>query len=447
MRVTNIRFVDRLLDYRKVMYVCHKNADPDAVGSAYALSESFGGDICLSDGSNRVASNVIKQLEIETIADPDTDDYDLIVSVDTSTQNQIPNIKLDTYAVIDHHVTSTLLDKAEFYIHETTTSNVELIFRLLYETGIPISKKVAVAMITGIITDTGHFKHADENTFKTLSDIIRTTNVDYTEALELLAKTPQDISQRISMLAAAQRNKFERIGDTLISRTYINSYGGAAASMLTNIGADISLVGHKKENDLVRVNVRAKKEVVQKGLNLGKVMEKIGEKYDGTGGGHAGAAGVDSRTCTVNELMDECINEIYEVVGGIEGKNIQNMKKYPKPNTKRKNVKYNNNNINKTKSTTGKKVENPVENTKVNNEFNTNVNAELNTKVNNELNTKLNTKVNNELNTNVNSELNTKVNNELNTNVNAELNTKVNNELNTNVNSESNTKLNNEFNT
>lgn len=314
MKVTNIEFVDRLLDYRKILYLCHKNADPDAVGSAYALSESFGGDIGLVEGSNRVADNIINRMGINVIEAPDPDDYDLIVVVDTSTHNQISNMPLHRYAMIDHHSTISLLDKADFYIHEIVTSNVELVFRLLNETGIPISQKVAIVMLTGIITDTGHFKHANSDTFETLSEIIRTTNIVYTDALDLMATTPQDISLKIAMLKAARRNRFRRISDTIISTTQVSSYGGSAAAMLTNIGADVALVGTIKENNLVRVNGRAKREIVQKGLNLGILMEQIGEKYGGSGGGHSGAAGVDSSACTLDVLMQECIEQISDVL-------------------------------------------------------------------------------------------------------------------------------------
>jgi len=292
MRVTDLEFFNRLLDYRNILYICHRNADPDAVGSAYTLAEAFGGTIGLVDDCNRVAANLIDKLDIPVTMFPDPSDYDMTVVVDTSTRGQLNELKLGKFCLIDHHATTALLDDAEFYIHEETTSTVEIIFRILNVAGIPISTKMGLAMITGIITDTGHLKHANSSTFKTLSGIMEVSGVDYFDALELMAATPQDISIRIAMLKAAMRCKVERVGDCLIATTNVSSYGGAAASMLTNIGADIAFVGSAKDENSVRISGRAKRDMILSGVNLGKLMEDVGEKYNGTGGGHSGAAGM-----------------------------------------------------------------------------------------------------------------------------------------------------------
>ena len=55
MRVSDIEFFNRLLDYKNILYLCHRNADPDALGSAYALCETFGGTIGLADGCNKLS--------------------------------------------------------------------------------------------------------------------------------------------------------------------------------------------------------------------------------------------------------------------------------------------------------------------------------------------------------------------------------------------------------
>lgn len=307
MRVNDLEFFNRLLDYRNILYICHRNADPDAIGSAYTLAEAIGGTIGIVDDCNRVAANLIDKLDIPVVLCPDPSDYDITVVVDTSTRGQLNDLKLEKFCLLDHHATTALLDDAEFYIHEETTSTVEIIFRILNAAGIPISPKMGLAMITGIITDTGHLKHANASTFKTLSEIMEVSGVDYFDALELMAATPQDISIRIAMLKAAMRCQVERVGDCLIATTNVSSYGGAAASMLTNIGADIAFVGSVKGNNSVRISGRAKRDMILSGINLGKLMEDVGDKYNGTGGGHSGAAGIDAN-CSLETLMADCKN-------------------------------------------------------------------------------------------------------------------------------------------
>ena len=62
--------------------------------------------------------------------------------------------------------------------------------------------------------------------------------------------------------------------------------------MLINIGADIAFVGTAK-GESVRISARAKRDAVSAGVNLGQLMEDVSNEYNGTGGGHSGAAGID----------------------------------------------------------------------------------------------------------------------------------------------------------
>ena len=278
MQVNEEEFFNRLLDYRNILYLCHRNADPDAISSAFALSEAIGGTVGLVDGCNRVASVLIERLGIEVVDKPNPDNYGFVVVVDTSTKAQLNDIELISYCVIDHHTTTALTENADFYLHRNTTSTVEIVFDILKAMG---------AMLTGIVTDTGHFKHASEDTFSTVAKIIKASGVEYGEVLDLMAVTPQDISMRIAILKAASRVELDRVHDMLIASSHVSSFGGSASSMLINIGADIAFVGTAK-GESVRISSRAKREVVNAGVNLGQLMEDISNEYNGTGGGHSG---------------------------------------------------------------------------------------------------------------------------------------------------------------
>jgi nanoRNase/pAp phosphatase (c-di-AMP/oligoRNAs hydrolase) len=74
--------------------------------------------------------------------------------------------------------------------------------------------------------------------------------------------------------------------------------------MLINIGADIAFVGTAK-GESVRISSRAKREVVNAGVNLGQLMEDISNEYNGTGGGHSGAAGIDV-IADMKEVLNKC---------------------------------------------------------------------------------------------------------------------------------------------
>ncbi|MGP8319761.1 MAG: DHH family phosphoesterase, partial [Methanosarcinaceae archaeon] len=269
MQVNEVEFYNRLLDYHNILFLCHRNADPDAVSSAFALSEAIGGTIGLVDGSNRVASLLIDRLELDIVDVPDPFDYEFTVVVDTSTSAQLNDIQLKNYCVIDHHMTTALTENADFFLHQNASSTAEIVFNVLRFMEAPVMRRTALGLMTGIITDTGHFKHANPSTFRTMADIIEVSGVEYAEVLELMAATPQDISMRIAMLKSATRAQIERVDDWLVVLSNVSSFGGSASSMLINIGADVSLVGTSRD-DTIRISGRAKRDAVSAGVNLGR---------------------------------------------------------------------------------------------------------------------------------------------------------------------------------
>ncbi len=307
MEIDESEFYNQLLDYHNILYLCHRNADPDALGSAFALKEALGGTIGVIEGCDRVASQIAKQLNIEFVVNP-ADEHDLVVVVDTSTLTQLSGFQLKTYAVIDHHTTTTLNENAVFYLHRNKSSTAEIVLDVLNSMGAPIMRRVAFALIAGIITDTGNFKHASAESFKAVAHLIELSGIEYSEVMDALSTLPQDISMRIAFLKAAQRAAIERVGDWLIVTSQVSSFGGAAASNLIAIGADVALVA-SKDGEVVRVSARARKCAINAGVNLARLMEEISAGFSGTGGGHEGAAGMDAYG-DVETILSSCTDYI-----------------------------------------------------------------------------------------------------------------------------------------
>lgn len=314
MQVDESEFCNRLLDYQNVLILCHRNADPDALGSAFALSEVIGGTIGLSDGCNRIASFLIDKLQIKVIDIPDPSEYDFVIVVDTSAKSQLNDIELTDYCVIDHHTTAatSLNENALFYLHRNLTSTAEIVFEIMKQIGAPLTRRVALALMTGIITDTGHFKHATPHTFRVVANMIELSGVNYYEVLDLLSATPQDISIRIAMLKSIAQAEIERIHDWLVVTSQVSSFGGLTSSMLLNIGADVALIGTTQDG-VAKINGRVKRDAIKAGINLGKILEEISENYEGTGGGHTGAAGIDV-VADLDEVLDECKNRVRRIL-------------------------------------------------------------------------------------------------------------------------------------
>ncbi len=307
MEIDEAEFYNQLLDYNNILYLCHRNADSDALGSAFALKEAIGGTIGVVEGCDRVASQIAKQLNVEFVTNP-AGDYDFVVVVDTPTTAQLNGFQLKNYAVIDHHTTTSLNENAAFYLHRNKSSTAEIVLDVLKTMGAPIMRRTAFALMSGIITDTGNFRHATSESFKAVAELIELSGIEYSEVVDMLSSIPQDVSMRIAFLKAAQRTSIERVGDWIIVASHVNSFGGAAASSLISIGADVAFVASKKD-DVIKVSARARREAQNAGVNLAKLMEEISVKFNGTGGGHEGAAGMDVYG-EVENVLSACVEYI-----------------------------------------------------------------------------------------------------------------------------------------
>ncbi len=312
--VDELALYDRLLDYQNVLFLGHRNADPDAVSSTFALAEAFGGTVGVVDHCSRVAAILVEELEIEVVYTPDPTDYDFTVVVDTSTRSQLNNISLGDYGVIDHHSVSQLLDGASFYLHRNTDSNAEIVVDILRCMNAPIMERTAIALMIGIVTDTGHFRHASPGSFQAIAYLIERSGVSYSEALDMLAGTPQELSMRIAILEAANRAEIRTVGDWVLVASEAESFGAPAAASLTGIGADVSFVGTAQDG-IMKVSGRANRDAVRCGVNLGMLLRDIGIERHGSGGGHAGAAGMEVPG-DAETVLARCVEESTRILNG-----------------------------------------------------------------------------------------------------------------------------------
>lgn len=307
MEIDETEFYNRLLDHHKILYLCHRNADPDALGSAFALREAIGGTVGVIDSCDRVASLLAKHLNIDYIINP-TNNYDLVVVIDTSTSGQLNGFQLINYGVVDHHATTSLNENALFYIRRNKSSTAEIVLGILKSIGAPVMRRVAFALMAGIITDTGNFKHANSDSFKAIAELMELSGIEYSEVMDVISSVPQDVSMRIAILKAGQRAAIEKLDDWIIVTTQVSSFSGAAASNLISTGADVTLVASKKEN-VVKVTARARRSAINAGVNLAQLMEDVSKKFNGAGGGHEGAAGMDV-SGDIDLILSNCVEYI-----------------------------------------------------------------------------------------------------------------------------------------
>lgn len=286
------KIAEKLRTGRKVVLV-HGNADMDALGSAYAVSRAFDdSDIFAPNSLDRVARMVAEKMDVHVLEHCDLGDYDQVVVVDTSSPEQlegVTDIPHDTI-VIDHHKPTGKWDVETFYCDDTRTSCCEIVKELIDTAGLEITRDMGLMLLGGMLTDSGHFQFARPSMLPVFSDIMTRCGIDMDEAMGL-TQAPVSMSEKVAMLKAIERTRFDRVGEMIVAVSYGGSFEASSCRAIMAAGADVVFVGSQRDENF-RLSARATQEAVRKGIHLGEIMSGIGKETMADGGGHSGAAGL-----------------------------------------------------------------------------------------------------------------------------------------------------------
>lgn len=307
------RIADELSAEGTKAVLVHGNADMDALGSAYAIARCFPGcAIFAPDGLDRVSKMVAAKMET-SVREGHGEGFDRIVVVDTSSPEQLcSGIDFEADIVIDHHMATGRWDSAGlFYCDSSKTSCCEIVKELIECAGVDMPRDVALMLLGGMLTDSGHFQFAKPDLLKAFSDLMRAHAIPMDEAMDLV-QAEMSISERIAMLKAASRVRFERVGQMLVAISASGSYEASSARALLDSGADVAFVGSQRENEF-RISGRATQDAVRKGIHLGEIMNHVGKETMSDGGGHGGAAGI-SGNGDVEAMLMICMENTMDIM-------------------------------------------------------------------------------------------------------------------------------------
>jgi len=292
---------------RFVLLLCHHNADPDAVCSAYAFQgllaqfrPNVTAEIGTGQGISRLSKHILKHLPIIVNLQPNVEKADAIVLLDTNTTQQLGQLServAKTKApiiVIDHHAAHPATERmAKLCItDEEASSTCEIVYGFYKQLNTKPGLNEAKALFLGITFDTRHFVLAKTSTFKTISEL-SDIGVNPQEELSSLA-LPMDFSERVARMKACRRAKLIKIDNWIIALSHVSAYQASAARALVDLGAHLAAVAGQK-NEKIEISLRCTREFNQvTGIHLGRDIAKpLGEYLQGMGGGHATAAGVN----------------------------------------------------------------------------------------------------------------------------------------------------------
>ena len=307
MSFTEITDLLKKIDAKFVLLLCHHNADPDAVCSAYAfagllknVNPNIEIEIGAAHGISRLTKHLLQYLPIEVKTTPNVDRADAIVLLDTNTVQQLENLAEKVknskapVIVIDHHASHPDTEHlAKISVtNEESSSTCEIVYDFYKQMNLKPGENEAKALFLGISFDTRHFVLANSTTLKNIAELID-VGVNVQETLAMLS-LPMDFSERVARLKASRRTRLFKVGDWIIALTHVSAYEASAARALVELGAHVAAVAGSK-NQRIEISLRSSLDFNKKtGVHLGRdVAKPLGEYLHGMGGGHATAAGVN----------------------------------------------------------------------------------------------------------------------------------------------------------
>lgn len=296
--------------YDTIIIARHIGADPDALGSQFALREIIKNKYPNKEvyAVGNPSSRFRFMGELDKIDDVLYDNSLLIVldtpdikRIDINNFDSYKNIvKIDHHPVIDEYANIKIVD-------DGSSSTCQLILEFVFSNNLKINDSIAKNLYLGIVSDTGRFMH-DYTSFKTfelVTKLLKKTNIDFTSLYEPLYMRPLSEVRFQgyifeNMTVTENGVGYIKITDDLLKEFNVDTASaGNIISELKCINEIIiwAFLTEDKKNNLIRVNIRSR----------GPVINEMVSKYGG--GGHKFASGARlSDWDLASDLVDDLDN-------------------------------------------------------------------------------------------------------------------------------------------
>ena len=283
----------KIKKYDNIVIARHIGADPDALGSQFALKEliyhNFKNKKVYAVGST--ASRFRFMGNLDRIDDLDLSKMLLIV-LDTPDKKRIDGVdditKFDSVIKIDHHPFVEKFDEIE-YIDSTSSSTSQLIFKFALESKLKLTKKIAENIYLGIVGDTDRFLHdyTTNETIELVSKLLDMSKIDFTKLYEPLYSRPISeikfqgyIYQNLTL--TKNNVAYIKLTDEIMKKFEVDS--AAAGNMINDLKYVNEILiwvffSEDTKMKVIKANIRSR----------GPIINEVATKYGG--GGHIYASG------------------------------------------------------------------------------------------------------------------------------------------------------------
>ncbi len=302
-----VKFIN---DYNDILLIAHMSPDGDTLGSCFALYSALS-----TNGKHVqvVCEDPVPSLYAflpfsETLTPPEQAlPAEAVICVDCAdiarTGRCEPLFRAAKATLnIDHHGTND--NYADFNYVKQAAATGELIYRVITELQLPISKRIASCLYAAIAADTGNFAYSNTtpDTFRITAELLD-AGLDLPDLNRRLFRTVPFQKLKLQALTIDKTNLYEdgRIGLACLTLDEIASCGAKAEDtegiieMIRDIASvEIAMLLRESEGDAVRVSLRGK---------TCADVSKIATQYQG--GGHKFAAG-----CTLNMPIEQAAEQV-----------------------------------------------------------------------------------------------------------------------------------------
>lgn len=300
-------------DAEKIVILTHESPDGDAIGSSLAFKlmlEELGKNADVIIPEYPRLFNFLPEYE-QVKKESDLKKYDLAISVDCTGVKRLAGKEYFENAkrtiVIDHHGSNSMFGDLN-YVNPVSPACCEILAGMFEYFQIDITKKIGTCIMTGIITDTGGFRHSGINpeTFEFTAELIRKgVNIP-----DIYKRTLRTVTKANFLLTKRVMDRMEILEDGKVTFTYITLQDEEEVGAepgdhegLVEIGRDIegvevSIFIRQREESLYKISLRSGNIV-----NVSDVCLMFG------GGGHPRAAGANVQG-NVKQVKEKVLKEV-----------------------------------------------------------------------------------------------------------------------------------------
>ena len=316
--------IDLIKSSKNILILTHKNPDGDAIGSVLGLSEALSS---LSKNTECFSKSKIPEVfkflpgisNIKNEISPRH--YDLVILLDCAffLRTGIDDINkiassYNNLLVIDHHPKNKIEPDCVSIINPDASSTAILIYAILKEMEIKITKNISDCLLTGIFTDTGGFQHSntDPQSLETAAELMRRgSRIDKIAKNIFNGKNVPAIKLWGKALNRIQTDKSTGMAVSYISKDDMEECGakeedasGLISIINTVSDARFSLLLTESEDCKIKGSLRSEE---YNNIDVSRIARKLG------GGGHKLASGF--------EMSGDLKNSVTKISALISGAN------------------------------------------------------------------------------------------------------------------------------